>query len=241
MPLPEQTFNTIQQLISYINEVIIPNGVGEITGTEHNNVENALASFIVKYTLNSANASIVTSGGGAFSLAAPITLFTAVPSSITWPDNVQNEYYIINATGTDLPIIGGLSYINAFQVVQTSFPARNTLHIAKATNGQWIQVNNLSGSGGTKNYAHSIFAPNSGDTVNLVNNQYNILNPSGTLATLTVAVPSFPSNNDVVYIKFTNAITALSFSNGTVVGALTAAPAGGLIVLTFDGATSSWY
>lgn len=94
---------------------------------------------------------------------------------------------------------------------------------------------------GVSNYIHTIFTPTTGGTVNLVNNQYNILNPVGALLTLTVNLPSSPVNNDVVYIKFTQNITTVTYSNGTVVDGITAPTAGGLTVLTYDSGTTSWY
>jgi len=94
---------------------------------------------------------------------------------------------------------------------------------------------------GVHKYVHSIFAPTTGGTVALVNNQYNIINPVGALATLTVNLPSSPNNDDVVYIKFTQTVSAVTYGNGTVVSGILAPAAGGLVVLTFDAGTSSWY
>lgn len=89
--------------------------------------------------------------------------------------------------------------------------------------------------------AHSIFTPTTGGTVNLVNRQYNIINPAGALLAVTLNLPSSPSNNDAVYIKFTQTITTVTYANGTVVDGITAPSAGGLVVLTYDSGTTSWY
>lgn len=94
---------------------------------------------------------------------------------------------------------------------------------------------------GIHNYLHNITTPSTGGTVNLVVNQYNIINPSGTIATLTVNLPSSPNNNDVVYIKYTQAVTAVTYGNGTVVDGIVSPTAGGLVVLTYDSGTTSWY
>lgn len=146
MPLPAQTFNTISELLNYINTFIVPNASQQINGKEHNNVENGLASFIVKYTLNSALATIVTSGG-IVTLPTPVTvLSTPAPTAINWPDNVQNEYYIVNATGSDIPFTAGQTYVDQFGIAQTFIPAHNVIQIAKATNGSWVQVSNLPGT-----------------------------------------------------------------------------------------------
>lgn len=95
--------------------------------------------------------------------------------------------------------------------------------------------------GNSMRYIHSVFTPTTGGTVTLVVNQYNIINPSGTLATLTIALPSSPNNNDVVHMKFTQTITTITYSGGTVVGAPTTMASGSSLVLTYDSATSTWY
>lgn len=141
MPIPSQTFSTISDLLTYINTFFIPNGNQEIDGDEGNNILNALANFIVKYTLNSSKVKI-DSGNGAIILSVPFTVLTGSPVSVQWPDNIQNEYYINNATASIINTASGFFYIDQFGEVKTYFPARTTIHIAKATNGAWVQVNN---------------------------------------------------------------------------------------------------
>jgi hypothetical protein len=141
MPLPSTTYTTIQQLLNDINTRFVPNGMELITGDIGNSQLNGLANFIVEYTLNSGLAGI-SSSTGVIPLSKPITVFTVVPTSVNWPDNIQNEYYIVNATASNIPLTSGYSYIDQYQVAQTNIPARSTVHIAKATNGSWILVNN---------------------------------------------------------------------------------------------------
>jgi hypothetical protein len=94
---------------------------------------------------------------------------------------------------------------------------------------------------GVSNYTHNISTPTTGGTVNLVNKQYNIINPAGTIAALTVNLPSSPSNNDVVYIKYTQTVTTVTYGNGTVVDGITGPTAGTIVVLVYDSGTTSWY
>lgn len=94
---------------------------------------------------------------------------------------------------------------------------------------------------GVSNYVHSISTPTTGQTVNLVKNRYNIINPAGALLALTVNLPVSPANNDLVYIKFTQNITTLSYTGGTVSDAITAPTIGSLIVLVYDSSTNTWY
>lgn len=143
MSYPQQTFSTIQQLLNYINTNIVTNGNEEIDAVEVNNIENALANFIVSYTIN-ANRAGISSSSGVVSLSKPITIFTVVPASLQWPDNIQFEYYIVNTTSSIINITSGYSYVDSSGNLQTVIPAHATVHIAKATNGSWVQVNNLS-------------------------------------------------------------------------------------------------
>lgn len=122
----------------------------------------------------------------------------------------------------------------------TAFPNGSHYRIySNSTN--WYILDQLVASGQAIKYQHTIFTPTTGGTVNLVNGQYNIINPAGALLALTVNLPSSPLNNDVVYIKFTQNVTTVTYANGTVVDGITAPTAGGLTVLTYDAGTTSWY
>lgn len=90
-------------------------------------------------------------------------------------------------------------------------------------------------------YQHTIFTPTTGQTITLINGQYNIVNPAGTIAALTINLPSSPANNDTVYIKFTKIVSAVTYASGTVVDGIASPVAGSLVVLVFDSGTSSWY
>lgn len=138
---------TIAQIIAYINQYITTNGVNAITGAENNSALTQLANAILNYSVNG-NLAGISSSTGVVPLSKPITLFSAAPASVNWPDNFQFEYYIINATGVNIPITTGYSYVDQYGTAQTVIPSRTSIHIVKATNGQWVQANNL-GSGGS--------------------------------------------------------------------------------------------
>jgi hypothetical protein len=90
----------------------------------------------------------------------------------------------------------------------------------------------------------SITTPANGGTVNLVINTQNLINPAATIATCTINLPSAPSDNDKVYIKLTNAITTITWGNGTLAGSqssLTSGAAGQIYIFTYDSGTSKWY
>lgn len=149
MPLPSQTFSKIiPDLIGYINTKIIPNGTQFIDGDALNNVLNSLANFIIKYQVNGELAQVDTGGGNTIA-SKPIIYFTGAPLSLTLPDNVQNEYYLINATSNDISFSSGFSYFDVYNTPKSVLAKRNVTHIAKTSSGVWVQLNNIvSGSGG---------------------------------------------------------------------------------------------
>lgn len=146
--MPTITFDTIQELLDYIDEYVIPNGNNEITGEIENNVSYNSAQFIIKYAVNAEKAAIVNSSGSV-GLSKPITVFiTNTPSELSWADNVQFEYYICNATANNIPLQSGLVYYDMYLAPTSVIPARSVVHIAKAENDLWVQVNNIGGAGG---------------------------------------------------------------------------------------------
>lgn len=66
-----------------------------------------------------------------------------------------------------------------------------------------------------------------------------ILEPAGTLATLTVTLPASPSNGQTVSLSSTAAITALTLNGGTIVGAVTTLAANAFAAYCFQG--TKWY
>lgn len=147
MPFPNQTFNSLAQLINYINTKIYPNGQQEIDGEAMNNVLNGLCNFIPEYTVNAGLGDVEGSSGQVIVVDKPITVFTGAPTSVQWDGNVQNEYYFVNSTGYNIPLTAGFSYIDAYENEKTIIPARFSVHIAKMPNGGWVQINNLGGGG----------------------------------------------------------------------------------------------
>jgi len=162
---------------------------------------------------------------------------TGLTSGDMWYTAPTFKYY--NGSGTRIFVTANNAAAGNGQI-----PIGNVTDftIANLTAGSGINITNASGSiTVAASVSHTIFTPATGGTVNLVNNQYNIVNPSGALATLTVNFPSSPANNDRVEIKFTQAITAITYSNGTVVDGITAPTAGGYYKYTYDSGTTSWY
>jgi hypothetical protein len=144
MPYPINTFATFADLLTYINNFWITNGVEEITGVIGNDVVNGLLTFIEENPLNSGTTKIESSGG-ILSAIKPVTVFmAATPTSFSWSDNVQHQYVFINTTLGNIPTITTYYDIN-LQAVNI-IPAKSTVTIFKTSNNQWI-IGNLPASG----------------------------------------------------------------------------------------------
>lgn len=69
-----------------------------------------------------------------------------------------------------------------------------------------------------------------------------ILNPAGTLATLTVTMPALPQNGDIQRITSSQAVTALTLTSGkTVNGAATALVANVPVAYQFNSTANQWF
>ena len=123
-----------------------------------------------------------------------------------------------------------------------------TLPISDGANGQ-VLVTNGSGSlswANSPSAGKSVFTPASGATISAVWGN-NIISLSSGISALTITLPSSPSDNETIHFTFTNTITTLSFTGGSIGGA------GGLTTvssvatgnvnyqLTYDAGSSSWY
>ena len=144
------------------------------------------------------------------------------------------------ASGMRLDVAGKASFTDTLALGSRASYTSN-IH-ASLTPYSLIDKMYSDSAGTTVHYSHTIFSPSSASVITLIDNQYNIVNPSAALSALTIALPSSPANNDVVIIKFTRAITTISYSGGTIAGGgLTSVSAPVEEILTYDSATATWY
>lgn len=171
-------------------------------------------------------------------------VFGTSPSFTTPALGTPSALVLTNATG--LPTAGlvdnAVTYAK-MQAVTTNklLGSGSGIVVAEITLGTGLSFTGTTLNVATINRSHTIFTPTTGGTVVLVVNQFNIVNPAGTLATLTVTLPSSPANNDIVNIKYTQSVTAVTYNGGTVVDGITSPIAGGYVILTYDAGTTSWY
>jgi hypothetical protein len=135
--------------LAYINANIKPNGNEEITGQLHNNVENGLLTFIEQSPLNWEKADVV-NDSGAVVADRPVVFFTgSTPASLTWNDNIYNEYVFVNMTASPIPLLGSLVYYTPLGATSDEIPANSAVDVFKASNDLWVQGNNSGGGSGS--------------------------------------------------------------------------------------------
>ena len=85
--------------------------------------------------------------------------------------------------------------------------------------------------------------PISGETAEVVINGDAILllDPATPLATLTIQLPAEPTDNDTVTIGSSQAVTAVTMTNGRVLGPLTGLVAGGFAKYIYNQASDRWF
>ena len=106
------------------------------------------------------------------------------------------------------------------------------------------QYLNVINSQGEADLSKLIVAPTTGTTVTLNSfNRRTIINPAGTLATLTVDMTGFPADGQIEGFSFTHIITSLTVTGGgnTIIGTPTAAAVGSSFAFIYDLATTTWY
>lgn len=177
---------------------------------------------------------LTVSGAGAATITNTATFFGQGASTATVTGKNYDAWFIGQNRMSGLQV----DTLTASKVVFTD-ASKNLTSTGIGTSSQYIAGDGSLATIGSK--PHVIFTPTTGGTVALTNNQYNIINPAGALLALTVNLPSSPANNDCVFIKFTQNVTTVTYSGGTVVDGITAPTAGGLTVLTYDSASTSWY
>jgi hypothetical protein len=158
------------------------------------------------------------------------------------------NFGILSTDGNGNPIqvlrtVGAQVYMGGSFIQQLSFGTGGVGGISaqtSANNGLWIMTHGMALTG----YAYS--QPATGGTVTVADtSDYAIVDPSGTLATLTLTLPTCSSAYDgkLVGATFTQAITSLTVSAtaGTVTGAPSSASANTSLKWVCRGSNSTYY
>lgn len=82
--------------------------------------------------------------------------------------------------------------------------------------------------------------PTTGQTVTGDGSRIILIDPAGTLATLTVVLPASPVNGQECIIAASQILTALTIT-GTIVGTLTTMALGGFARFVYSATASKWF
>lgn len=141
------TFPTIDDLVTYINQVIVENNINDITATEHNNVENGLVQFIKSAPLNYGKARVITSAGlySAANNEAVLVFTPAATGSLELTDNKWYQWIIINQTGSNKQLTGAISSYRNTSGQSANYVAPNSeLKLYKGKDNLWYGVSSIS-------------------------------------------------------------------------------------------------
>lgn len=88
---------------------------------------------------------------------------------------------------------------------------------------------------------YTLHSPGEGATVNLVKNSFNIIDLSTIKTSLILNFPSNPSDKDFVEVKFTLAVTTVTYTGGVVHGGYVAPIAGTTVKFSYVQSNNTWY
>lgn len=89
--------------------------------------------------------------------------------------------------------------------------------------------------------AYTLHSPIEGATVNLVKNSFNIIDLSTIKTSLILNFPPNPTDKDFVEVKFTLAVTTVTYTGGVIKGGYVAPIAGTTIKFSFVQSNNTWY
>lgn len=139
--LPTIDFNSLEEVVQYLDQCIITNHNNEITAEQHNNIENGLAKFIKQAPRNWDKASVIVSAGNYIAVSSQCILVFRATGSITLTDNRWNEWTILNYTSSNKQLVGTIaSYRTVLGTIKNYISATSAVTIAKAIDGLWYEI-----------------------------------------------------------------------------------------------------
>lgn len=119
-------------------------------------------------------------------------------------------------------------------------PTRKTLYSTVSDGSQDVEAN--AGDIAPLTYAVQTAAPLTAGTVTVNSGRCVILviNPAGTIATLTIALAGTPLDGDQVTVTSTQIVGTLTLNGGTILGPLTALVVGGFASFMYHSAIGKW-
>lgn len=136
--MPTLIFPNLDSWEIWVDNNIVTNGMELITGNFGNITENAAIQFIRQSPLNWQTANVISSGG-IVNVTRPVNvIISSVPASLSWGDNIYNQYIFINTVAADIPLATGSSYYDINLQPVDIIPAKSIVNICKASNSLWV-------------------------------------------------------------------------------------------------------
>lgn len=98
----------------------------------------------------------------------------------------------------------------------------------------------MSQGAGNPSYSVQYSTPATGATVTGDGSRIIIINPAGTIATLTVVLPASPTEGQECILASSQIVTALTIT-GTITGTLTTLAAGGFARFVYSATAAKWF
>lgn len=175
--MPTITFNTIGELVTYIDQFIKVNHNNEITGEQHNNVENGLAQFIISSPINYNKAYVTATAAAFVGVASQCVLVfkSGATGSVELVDNKWNEWVVYNNSGANKALAGSIATYKTFSGQTKNYFSNGVVtHLAKGSDNIWYQIDNGAGGGGSDTKYDPIV-----DTIATPGNTYTNSNLTG--------------------------------------------------------------
>ncbi|WP_448701641.1 hypothetical protein ACFGVR_05425 [Mucilaginibacter sp. AW1-3] len=241
------TAGSIQGLEAYV-KVKHPVGVVNLAYGLLGHIEQGSSSILT--TARAVQGGIVYKGSGNTNSASSFYAFQSVDGG---SGTITDAYLYY---GNAFPKYG-VSYSNKWGVYINDNTAKN--YLPGPTNMGTLTLTTANGSTGDSlltvhngvvqkipadtrvNGAYHLFTPVNKGSVALVNNSTNIINPPATIARLTLTLPPNAADNDRIKLKYTQTVTAITFSGGIVVGNPKTGTAGQMVELIYNAGTHCWY
>lgn len=141
-------FPNISSLRTFIDQYITENHNNEITGENHNQVENGLLDFIIRAARNWDKATVI-ANAGLYQPSSDQSILIFKPSaigSIELMDNQWHEWTIVNQTPNSKQITGDISsYVKIDGTFSSFIPATISTTLVLGTDNKWYEASNRGG------------------------------------------------------------------------------------------------
>lgn len=231
---PTNVFSNASHSIVFI-------GAPSFPGTSYTTPANLLFSNPVGNNIH-LDASLLNTGVSILTSQDTVNLNNAAPGNIMTllvQQDVTGSHKLIAGSGlTNYP--GNLT--NEIPIDTNN--QKNSIIIIRATGnttGNIEQVIWLSNPSAYFPFTSVVFTPLTSTAISVARNSYNTINPAGTIAALSIVLPSSPVQNDYVEFNSTQTVSTVVFFGGTVVNPPLSFAPGSYRKIVYNFSDNKWY